>query len=81
MSLTRLSAAVLADKLAAKEVSSVEVTQAHLDRIADVEHAVHAFLQVSGDAALAIALNASLRVRPAAPQRAKGEGAVKRGKR
>ena len=36
---------------------------------------------VSGDAALAIALNASLRVRPAAPQRAKGEGAVKRGKR
>ena len=33
--LTRLSAAVLADKLAAKEVSSVEATQAHLDRIAE----------------------------------------------
>ena len=53
--LTRLSAAVLAEKLSAREVSSVEATQAHLDRIADVEHAVHAFLQVSGDAALAAA--------------------------
>ena len=37
---------------------------------------------VSGEAALATALNASLRVRPAAaPVNAKGEGATKRGKR
>ena len=37
---------------------------------------------VSGDAALATALNASLRVGPAAaPVNAKGEGATKRGKR
>ena len=32
--LTRLSAADLAARLAAREVSSVEATQAHLDRIA-----------------------------------------------
>ncbi|WP_421732848.1 Asp-tRNA(Asn)/Glu-tRNA(Gln) amidotransferase subunit GatA [Cellulomonas sp.] len=59
--LTRLSAAALADKLSAKEVSSVEATQAHLDRIADVDHAIHAFLQVSGDAALAAAADVDAR--------------------
>ncbi len=53
--LTRLSAADLADKLRAGEVTSVEVTQAHLDRIAAVEPAVHAFLHVSADEALATA--------------------------
>jgi aspartyl-tRNA(Asn)/glutamyl-tRNA(Gln) amidotransferase subunit A len=59
--LTRLSAAVLADKLSAGEVSSVEVTQAHLDRIAAVEPAVHAFLQVSDAAALATATDVDAR--------------------
>ncbi|MDQ0375886.1 Asp-tRNA(Asn)/Glu-tRNA(Gln) amidotransferase subunit GatA [Cellulomonas humilata] len=59
--LTRISAAALAEKLAAKEVSSVEATQAHLDRIADVDHAVHAFLQVSSDAALAAAADVDAR--------------------
>ena len=34
--LIRLSAAQLAAKLAAREVTSVEVTQAYLDRIADL---------------------------------------------
>ncbi len=53
--LTRLSAAALADRLAAGEVSSVEATTAHLDRMAAVEHAVHAFLHVSGEEALATA--------------------------
>ena len=48
--LTRLSAATLAEKLASGEVSSVEVTQAHLDRIAAVDGDVHAFLHVSRDA-------------------------------
>ncbi|MER3389072.1 MAG: Asp-tRNA(Asn)/Glu-tRNA(Gln) amidotransferase subunit GatA [Microcella sp.] len=48
--LTRLSAADLATRLAAGEVSSVEVTQAHLDRIAAVDGDVHAFLHVSADA-------------------------------
>ena len=59
--LTRLSAAVLSDKLTAGEVSSVEVTQAHLDRIAAVEPAVHAFLQVSDTAALAVAADVDAR--------------------
>jgi aspartyl-tRNA(Asn)/glutamyl-tRNA(Gln) amidotransferase subunit A len=50
MTLINLSAAALADKLASGEVSSVEATQAHLDRIADVDGDVHAFLHVSADA-------------------------------
>jgi aspartyl-tRNA(Asn)/glutamyl-tRNA(Gln) amidotransferase subunit A len=48
--LTRLSAAQLSEKLQAREVSSVEVTRAHLDRIAAVEGDVHAFLHVSSTA-------------------------------
>jgi aspartyl-tRNA(Asn)/glutamyl-tRNA(Gln) amidotransferase subunit A len=41
------SAASMAAALAAGEVSSVELTQAHLDRIAAVDGDVHAFLHVS----------------------------------
>ncbi len=47
MSLIELSAADLAAKLTSGEVSSVEATQAHLDRIAAVDGDVHAFLHVS----------------------------------
>ncbi|KHK97525.1 glutamyl-tRNA amidotransferase [Microbacterium mangrovi] len=43
----RLSAAELAAKLTSGEVSSVEATRAHLDRIADVDTDVRAFLHVS----------------------------------
>ncbi len=50
--LTRQSAAVLADAIASKEVTAVEVTQAHLDRIASVDGLVHAFLHVTADSAL-----------------------------
>ena len=53
--LIRSSAATLAGKLAAREVSAVEVTQAHLDRIAAVDGKVHAFLHVNTDEALAVA--------------------------
>src|SRR3954447_24230099 len=53
--LIRSTAAALADKLAAGEVSAVEVTQAHLDRIAAVDGKVHAFLHVNTDEALAVA--------------------------
>ncbi|MEV7648912.1 Asp-tRNA(Asn)/Glu-tRNA(Gln) amidotransferase subunit GatA [Arthrobacter sp. NPDC089319] len=49
------SAAMLADLLAASEVSSTEVTQAHLDRIAAVDGDVNAFLHVNTDEALAVA--------------------------
>ena len=51
--LTRQTAATLADMIASGEVSSREVTQAHLDRIAAVDGSVHAFLHVSGELALA----------------------------
>ncbi len=51
--LTRMTAAALADTIARGEVSSREVTQAHLDRIEAVDAAVHAFLHVSADLALA----------------------------
>src|SRR6476661_8786138 len=53
--LTRRTAAELADALAAGETTSVEVTQASLDRIADVDSAVHAFLHVDAAGALAAA--------------------------
>jgi len=59
--LTRRTAAQLADALAAGETSSVEVTQAHLDRIAEVDGAVHAFLHVDGEGALAQAREADAR--------------------
>jgi aspartyl-tRNA(Asn)/glutamyl-tRNA(Gln) amidotransferase subunit A len=51
--LTRLSAADLAERVANREVSAVEVAQAHLDRIADVDARLHAFLHVDADGALA----------------------------
>ena len=50
-----LSAAELAAKIAAREVSSVEVTQAHLDRISEVDDEIGAFLHVSGAEALVAA--------------------------
>jgi aspartyl-tRNA(Asn)/glutamyl-tRNA(Gln) amidotransferase subunit A len=56
--LIRLSAAKLAEKLAAGVVTSVEVTQAYLDRIAAVdggERGVNAFLHVNAGEALAVA--------------------------
>ncbi|MFT4051637.1 MAG: Asp-tRNA(Asn)/Glu-tRNA(Gln) amidotransferase subunit GatA [Microbacterium sp.] len=48
--LTRLTAADLAARLASGEVSSVEATQAHLDRIAAVDADVRAYLHVSDHA-------------------------------
>jgi aspartyl-tRNA(Asn)/glutamyl-tRNA(Gln) amidotransferase subunit A len=53
--LTRRTADELAQSLAAKEVSSVEVTQALVDRIGAVDGAIHAFLHVDADGALATA--------------------------
>ncbi|KQO63174.1 Asp-tRNA(Asn)/Glu-tRNA(Gln) amidotransferase subunit GatA [Curtobacterium sp. Leaf261] len=49
-----MTAAALADALVARDVSSVEATQAHLDRISDVDGHVHAFLHVN-EKALAVA--------------------------
>ncbi|MFV8395249.1 Asp-tRNA(Asn)/Glu-tRNA(Gln) amidotransferase subunit GatA [Corynebacterium hindlerae] len=53
--LTAMTAAALAEKIHSREVSSVEVTQAHLDRIADIDDELHAFLHVGAEAALAAA--------------------------
>ncbi|HEV7191950.1 MAG TPA: amidase family protein, partial [Jatrophihabitantaceae bacterium] len=52
MSLTRLSAAEIAQQVAAGDVSAVEVAQAHLDRIEAVDSSVHAFLHVDAEGAL-----------------------------
>jgi aspartyl-tRNA(Asn)/glutamyl-tRNA(Gln) amidotransferase subunit A len=64
--LTRKTAAELAAAIGGGEVSAVEVTQAHLDRIAEVDGRVKAFLHVSADDALAQA-------RAVDDQRARGE--------
>jgi aspartyl-tRNA(Asn)/glutamyl-tRNA(Gln) amidotransferase subunit A len=64
--LTRLTAAELAAKIAGGEVSSVEATRAHLDRIHAVEGQVHAFLHLADEQALATAADVDAR-------RARGE--------
>ncbi len=53
--LTRLTATRLAEMIASGEVSAVEVTQAHLDRIEATDERVHAFLHVDREGALAAA--------------------------
>lgn len=59
--LTRLTAAEMAARLAAGTVTSVELTQAHLDRIAAVDGDVHAYLHVNGDEALEVARDVDAR--------------------
>ena len=51
--LTRLTAVQTAAAIASGEVSAVEVARAHLDRIGAVDGAVHAFLHVDAEGALA----------------------------
>ncbi|MDT5290984.1 MAG: aspartyl-tRNA(Asn)/glutamyl-tRNA(Gln) amidotransferase subunit [Mycobacterium sp.] len=53
--LIRMDAATLGAKIAAKEVSSTEVTQAHLNQISATDDRYHAFLHVAADEALAAA--------------------------
>jgi aspartyl-tRNA(Asn)/glutamyl-tRNA(Gln) amidotransferase subunit A len=64
--LTRLSAADLGSRIANGEVSAEEATRAHLDRIAEVDERVHAFLHVDTDGAVEAA-------RAVDAARAKGE--------
>jgi aspartyl-tRNA(Asn)/glutamyl-tRNA(Gln) amidotransferase subunit A len=63
--LTRATAATLAERLAAREVSAVEVVQAHLDRIEAVDGDLNAYLHVDRQGAIAAA-------RSVDDQRAKG---------
>jgi aspartyl-tRNA(Asn)/glutamyl-tRNA(Gln) amidotransferase subunit A len=51
--LVRLTAVETAARIAARDVSAVEVAQAHLDRIAEVDDRLHAFLYVDSEGALA----------------------------
>lgn len=59
---THATAAELAAAIAAREISSVEVTRAHLDRIAEVDDRVHAFLDVDAEGALAQAAAVDARI-------------------
>jgi aspartyl-tRNA(Asn)/glutamyl-tRNA(Gln) amidotransferase subunit A len=51
----RLSATTLAAELAGGQLSAVDATRAHLERIAEVEPEIHAFLHVDAEGALATA--------------------------
>ncbi|MDQ1246362.1 MAG: aspartyl-tRNA(Asn)/glutamyl-tRNA(Gln) amidotransferase subunit [Actinomycetota bacterium] len=53
--ITRMAAVDLAAAMAAGDLTSEQVTAAHLDRIAAVDERVHAFLYVDAEAALATA--------------------------
>ena len=63
---TRMTAAALADALAAGDLSSEQITRAHLDRIGGVDEQVGAYVHVAGESALAEARSVDER-------RAKGE--------
>jgi aspartyl-tRNA(Asn)/glutamyl-tRNA(Gln) amidotransferase subunit A len=61
------TAAQLVEALAAGETTSVEVTRAHLDRIAEVDGDVHAFLHVDAEGALRAAAESDERRAAGAP--------------
>ena len=60
--LTTATAAELAGRIAAREVSSEEVTRAHLDRIDEVDGEINAFLHVGADEALRAARDVDTRL-------------------
>jgi aspartyl-tRNA(Asn)/glutamyl-tRNA(Gln) amidotransferase subunit A len=60
--LTRLTASAARKKLDAREITSVELTTAHLDRIGAVDERVHAYLHVMKDVALEQAQAADARM-------------------
>ena len=55
MSLVKLTATEQLEGLRSGAFTSVELTQAHLNRIAEVDGVVHAFLHVNAEGALATA--------------------------
>ncbi|WP_407685640.1 Asp-tRNA(Asn)/Glu-tRNA(Gln) amidotransferase subunit GatA [Mycobacterium sp. HUMS_1102779] len=58
----RLDAATLAAKIAARELTSAEVTQACLDQIAATDDRYHAFLHVAADEALSAAAAVDMQI-------------------
>jgi aspartyl-tRNA(Asn)/glutamyl-tRNA(Gln) amidotransferase subunit A len=69
--LTRASAADLAERIHTREITAVQATQACLDRITAVDRAVHAFVHLDAEAALAAAAQADEKLQrgdpPASP--------------
>ena len=60
--ITTATAAELAGRIASREVSSEEVTRAHLDRITEVDGEINAFLHIGADEALAAARSVDARL-------------------
>ena len=56
------SAADLARKIKSGELSALEVARAHLDRIAEIDGEIHAFLYVDGERALATAARVDAKI-------------------
>src|SRR5260370_23089860 len=65
--LTKLTAAQMADAVAAGEISAVELTQAHLDHISLTDVHIHAFLHVAAESAVAAAQAVDDRRAPGRP--------------
>jgi aspartyl-tRNA(Asn)/glutamyl-tRNA(Gln) amidotransferase subunit A len=63
----RQSAVDLATKISSGELSAVDVTRAHLDRIGEVDEHVHAFLYVDGERALKIAARIDAKIAAGEP--------------
>jgi aspartyl-tRNA(Asn)/glutamyl-tRNA(Gln) amidotransferase subunit A len=51
--LTWLTAAESRDLLAQRQISSRELTQSHLDRISELDGAIHSYIEITGEVALA----------------------------
>jgi aspartyl-tRNA(Asn)/glutamyl-tRNA(Gln) amidotransferase subunit A len=60
--LIRHTAVDLAAKIKSGELSAVEVAQAYLDRITEVDGEIHAFLYVDGERALASAARVDAKI-------------------
>ena len=58
----RQTAVDLAAKIKSRELSAVEVTRAHLDRIADVDGEIHAFLYIDEERALSSAARVDAKI-------------------
>jgi aspartyl-tRNA(Asn)/glutamyl-tRNA(Gln) amidotransferase subunit A len=58
----RQTACDLATKIKSRELSAVEVARAHLDRIAEIDGEIHAFLYVDGERAIASATRVDAKI-------------------
>ncbi len=67
MNLADLTIATAAERLRRGDLTAVDLTRAALDRIAATDDAVHAFLTITADGALAAAADADARLKSGAP--------------